>query len=90
MKTIELNHGFAVVDDEDYPAISKYNWHRVKIGNKHYAMTNINCKNKFGSYRTTCLMHKMIMPDGTHIRHRDGNGLNNTRENLTEKEYAIF
>jgi hypothetical protein len=70
MKVVKLSQGFvAVVDDEDYPLVSKLNWYY----NQGYA------KNKPG-----LSMHRLITgaKQGQIVDHRDGDGLNNTRSNL--------
>jgi hypothetical protein len=82
MKTIKLTQGFeTVVSDEDYEEISKYRWRVSKRKNTNYA-TRSDYKNC--GKQKNILMHKQIMdtPDGMHTDHIDGNGLNNTRDNL--------
>lgn len=74
MRRIQLtNGGFALVDDSDFKAVSKYDWYD-KAG---YAVTKqINGKN--------VMMHRLIInaPDGIGVDHRFGDGLNNQRYNL--------
>lgn len=82
MKEILLTQGkVALVDDEDYPELSKYRWCAHKDGNTYYAMRHsptINGK------RHTILMHVVISgtPKGMETDHINGNGLDNRRENL--------
>lgn len=70
---------FALVDDDKYEELSRYNWHCMKSGNTFYA-----CRNVFndGNTRQKKLrMHCEIL--GTKwIDHKDGNGLNNQANNL--------
>ena len=83
-KEIELTHGFlATVDDEHYQYISQYKW-RAKIERRSdgsirtvYAQRNI-------SHKKTEFMHRLIIEanNGMQIDHIDGNGLNNTMQNL--------
>lgn len=83
MKPIFLTRGYiALVSDEDYEAISKYNWH-VMTGTHGsvYAARQTGENN----VRRRILMHKQIMgdtPPGLEIDHADGYGLNNQRSNL--------
>lgn len=71
---------FALVDDEDFEIVCRYNWRstRQNGGRNNYAITRIG--------KTTISMHRMIMGldfgDGLEVDHIDGNGLNNTRANL--------
>ena len=62
------------VSDEDYPTIIQYKWGIVSKSRKPYAYTYIDG-------RRLVYMHRLIVL-GTIIHHIDGNGLNNTRENL--------
>lgn len=83
MKVVRLNTQYrkrnrtqcfiAFVDDEDYELVSEYHW---TISRKKYSTCAFN--NEVG------LMHRFVIdpPRGTHIHHIDGNGLNNTQENL--------
>ena len=65
------------IDDEDFPLISQFNWYFNPEG---YALTRKTIDGK----RTTIWMHRLIMgaQKGEKIDHKDGNGLNNHRENL--------
>ncbi len=87
MKKISLTKNkVALIDDEDYEQLVKYNW----CFTKGYAGRAIVIPNSYN--RVTCpkgksrpvLMHRQIMnpPKGMEIDHRDGNGLNNQRSNL--------
>jgi hypothetical protein len=84
MKEIKLTRGqVALVDDEDFEELSKYSWHAVwnKTGNKFYAQHNYRVKNKTKTLR----MHRLILgltDPKIQCDHKDGNGLNNQRENL--------
>lgn len=84
MKQINLTRGkIAIVDDEDYPEISKYKWHVRPDStrtNCWYAARRIVIGNKI----TSISMHRALLnpPSSLIVDHIDGNGLNNTRENL--------
>lgn len=81
MKFIPLTQGeFAIVDDEDFEAVSGMKFHVVKIGKQKYARSR-------GVY-----LHHMIHgkpAPGNHVDHRDGDGLNNRRKNLREIRHAM-
>ena len=93
MKEIELTQGqVAIVDDEDYEYLSNFKWFAHKISRSSvgfYAETKVN--------RKTVKMHRLILKiinNGDDVLgfHFDGNGLNNTRENLslaTKQEVAF-
>lgn len=88
MQIIQLNSvhskavkGFmALIDDEDFEKISKYKWHISDVTkngrNTMYAHTTIN-GNKVS-------MHRLIIYTrvGLLVDHKNGNGLDNRKENL--------
>jgi hypothetical protein len=82
MKTIQLTQGkVALVDDEDFEWLSQWKWHLNKKGNsKEYATR------KERKTRRTIAMHRFILRlvwgDGIEGDHKDGNGLNNCKNNL--------
>lgn len=84
--SIELNRGMvAVVDDQDFDMVRKYKWHAHVHSSGHvYARTNIPC-GKNGKRQKGLLMHRLILginDPSVKCDHRDGDGLNNTRENI--------
>lgn len=81
MKEIILTQGkVALVDDDDFERIRHFHWYARKTRNKFYAAYKVKKQGK----STTFYMHREIMnyPEGMHIDHIDGNGLNNQRSNL--------
>lgn len=79
MKTIPLTQGYvAVVDDEDYEAVSAFKWHTAKRGQRIYAVRNI-CRAAGGG---TQYLHRLLMPEADEVDHVDGDGRNNLRDNL--------
>lgn len=80
MKLIPLSQGkFAMVDDEDYPELSKFAWCAVKDHNTFYACRAVTVSpNK----QKRILMHREVSGGKFKVDHRDGNGLNNQRYNL--------
>lgn len=82
MKTIPLTKGlFALVDDDDYKWLSAYKWqaYNGKMGN-HYAVRSVRKLGKVKGFR----MHRMITnaPRGMEVDHKNGNGLDNRKQNL--------
>lgn len=69
-----------MVDDDDFEELNKYNWHILQPQKgRFYAARNVN---NIGTNRQKKIrMHCEIM-NGKYIDHKDGNGLNNTKENL--------
>lgn len=82
MKYIPLTQGqFAIVDDEDFEQLIRYNWCAIKKGNTLYAcrsdVENGGKKNVF--------LHRAILgitDKKQYVDHKDGNGLNNQRSNI--------
>ncbi|MBI1939152.1 MAG: HNH endonuclease [Ignavibacteriales bacterium] len=78
MKLIPLSRGlFAKVDDEDFDELLRYKWYAVKCFGKYYAR-RCDGKNK------KIYMHRQIagFPLHLNVDHRDGNSLNNQKDNL--------
>ena len=89
MKKIPLTQDKeAIVDDEDYPLISRHNWCAVKKGKNWYAETGVKA-GRGAKKQQTLYMHHLILPqrNGYIIDHIDMNGLNNQRRNL---RYALW
>jgi len=87
MKKIDIStkahpNTFALVDDEDFGAVSKYHWNIVNpsISRTMYAQRYIVINGSKGSV----IMHREIMQvdHGSEIDHRNGNGLDNQKHNL--------
>ena len=80
MKLIPLTQGeFALVDDSDFEYLSQWKWHLSKRRSKHYAARNRSKRELEGPH--LILMHREVCA-GPMVDHRDGNGLNNQRDNL--------
>lgn len=73
-------HGQHLVtfDQGDYDLIKNYNWYLSKGARTFYAIANTVINGE----RTNVLMHRLIRSDSEFIDHINGNGLNNTRNNL--------
>ena len=77
---------FALVDDADYPWLNQWDWYVMGPGND----LAVRCVLRIGDGLRTGYMHRMIMeayhgPDLRHVKHLDGNLLNNQRFNLRWK-----
>lgn len=83
MKTIQLTNGqTAIVDDEDFAALSRFNWFAKRDKHTWYAART---SSRLDGPRKTLRMHREIL--GTRdpaalVDHKDGDGLNNVRSNL--------
>lgn len=83
MTTIEvpLSKGYvATIDAEDADLVLQYRWSAAEIGRTVYAQRSV--KRADGRW-TTQKMHQLLT-GFARTDHRDGNGLNNRRENLRE------
>ena len=81
-KLIPLTQGFvALVDASDYGWLSEMRWYPMKKDTGDvYAFTHIQVDGK----KTSAFMHRMILGAvaGQETDHRNGNGLDNRRENI--------
>jgi hypothetical protein len=85
MKSFRLESGEEVlVDDEDFDRVSQCHWHKVKSGNHgFYLATHIRSAS---GKRETVLIQRLILGlevgDRRQGDHKDGNKLDNRKENL--------
>ena len=78
MKELQASKNMvAIVDDEDYAALSGLKWHAFMVHKTWYAATT-----QIDGKRT--YLHRVIMKPATgeEVDHIDGDGLNNQRANL--------
>lgn len=81
MKTIPLTQGkVAIVDDEDYEILKQFKWYAVKCDSTFYAQRKARSEHK----RITTRMHREVInpPAGFFCDHKNGDGLDNRRDNL--------
>ncbi len=81
MKEIKLTQGkFALVDDEDYEYVNQFSWCLRKTKSYMYAYGGLKIDGEF----KTVQMHRLIMnpPKGMLVDHKNGDGLDNRRNNL--------
>lgn len=73
---------FAKIDDCDFEMISKYKWLTVRSFGCSYASTSK--KIFFNGKLRHVRMHRIILncSDGEIVDHKDGDGLNNQRQNI--------
>jgi len=77
---------YALVDDEDFEFLSRYSWYLNKRSRNLYAQSIVN--------GVSIGMHQLICPSETLLitpDHKNGNGLDNRKENLrlaTNKQQA--
>ena len=86
-RIIPLTHGqVALVDVEDYEAMSSFNWCAVwnRAARTFYARRGV--WNNERKMTMTIFMHRQLLgvAFGHHVDHRDGNGTNNRRCNIRE------
>jgi HNH endonuclease len=79
MKQIVLTQGkVALVDDEDFAWLSRWKWYAAKHIHTYYAER----RNGEGKMRMHVAILKDQLGDTGVVDHRDGDGLNNQRNNL--------
>lgn len=81
-KIIPLTQGkFAVVDEDDFAELSRYNWHLSGSRNKPYAIRKARINDPHANAQKV-YMHKQILNTFEEVDHKDRDSLNNTKENL--------
>jgi len=81
MKEIQLSQGqVAIVDDDDYPEVSKYKWCAMKMRYSYYAGRTIKQDGK----QHTIYLHRELLPppDGMVVDHINRDGLDCRRSNM--------
>lgn len=80
---IPLTRGkVAIIDEDDFEIVSQHKWHAGTDGWNWYAQTNIP---REGGGQRTIKMHRLLLgltDPKIQVDHRDGDGLNNRRENI--------
>lgn len=68
----------AFVDEEDFDRVNEFSWHSVLIGGNHYARRYVN-----GEQKNQYLHHFVMgVADGRIVDHKNGDGMDNRKENL--------
>jgi hypothetical protein len=89
MKQIPLNKNkFAIVDDDDFERLNQFHWFAWKRPNqeKWYAVRSADIKLMTSTDRKM-ERHIMTAPEGFLIDHKNGDGLDNRKENLRIATY---
>ena len=89
MQTIILTQNkVALVDDDNFEELNKYNWCAIKGYNKYYA-ARISSRNSIET-RKLIHMHRVILgiTDKLKVDHINGDGLDNQKSNLREATSA--
>lgn len=86
VKQIPLSQGkVALVDDEDFARVNAFKWSavRMQIGNGKAHWYAKRCIRHDGT-TFSIFLHRFILgvPDGLHVDHEDGNGLNCQKANM--------
>jgi hypothetical protein len=79
-REIPLTQGqVAIIDEDDYELVSQFTWHALwaKSTQSFYAVRGVHIR---GGNSATIGMHNLIM--GDRVDHKNGNTLDNRRENL--------
>jgi hypothetical protein len=82
---IPLSQGlFAIIDAEDYKKIAQHKWYAGKKRDTGTWYANCHLKGSGRKNQKRLHMHRYILnaPKGIQVDHKDGNGLNNRKENL--------
>ena len=74
----------ALVDDEDYPVVSRHKWHILFSKDIPYAFTRLFNERGTGK---TFLMHHLVLGTSSQTDHVNTNSLDNTKENLRPATY---
>jgi hypothetical protein len=87
---IPLTHGLAaIVDDEDFARANRFKWSAKKAPQRRglwYAYRIIGHRNR--SHPITEWLHHFIQGSKHQTDHRDGNGLNNQKNNLRHCNFS--
>jgi hypothetical protein len=84
MKEIPLTHGkVALVDDEDFERVNKFKWSAKKAPQRKLLWYAYRITGRIDrSHPITEWLHHFVQGSKQQTDHRDGNGLNNQKNNL--------
>lgn len=75
-----------LVDDEDYPLLSRHTWYMTGEKGNQYAATKV--PNREGKIKSFC-MHNFIVPLAVNVDHEDMNTFNNQKYNLRPATWQL-
>ena len=82
MREVPISGGFvALVDDADYSLVSRFKWYVNPRRRTNYALRFMRKKTGDATSKRGEYLHHLLIGH-VQVDHRDGNGLNNQRENL--------
>ncbi len=82
-KMIDLGKGLnAIVDDEDFDAVSQFKWYPIRMKRRVYAIRYLEFDRKTGNSKMISMHRQLVEAVGLDVDHIDGDGLNNSRSNL--------
>jgi HNH endonuclease len=82
-RTIPLSRGLVgIVDADDFDRVSQFKWHAIK--RPRDGRFHVMRSSKSDGVRKTIYLHRWLMdaPIGMEVDHKNGDGLDNRRENL--------
>ena len=78
---VKLTRGLVtIIDAEDFELVSRHKWFASRGQNTDYALR----KQRIDGRQQTVSLHRVLLnaPDGMHVDHLNGNGLDNRKANL--------
>ncbi len=78
---IPLSQGKVAVIDWEDRHLAQFKWHARKSKRRFYAARNLIRED---GKKTLVDLHRVLFPNWKQVDHKDGDGLNNRRENLRE------
>lgn len=91
LKLISPKYGEKIVhvDDIDFDLVSKYHWNLLNVRGKFYAVAHYYIsRNRWKQIKIHRLIMGVLDTPEIKIDHKDGDGLNNTRDNLRKATIA--
>ena len=76
----------ALVDDEDYPVVSRHKWYILWSKKRPYAFTRLYNEDKKNG--KTFLMHHLILGTSAQTDHKNTNSLDNQKGNLRPSTHS--
>lgn len=93
MKKIKLTQGkYAIVDDEDYPYLSRFKWFCIYDNHKYVVRHSLRALTSKGKvFKVYIEMESLIIPPKQYsiIAHKNNDGLDCRKENLFYESYSI-